>query len=354
MSPGVFHNLLWMSGQEVRLHRDSHAGATTISYRETLPKEFAPLLVLDASGSLRLTYKLWEEGRGNLIRLSSPGKSYDNLTIHHWDHAAGKSAHQDEAKVETLAEGISKTIAEMPPEEEVLIILRKQEDLSHPSLEDRVATKVSDAGLDTSRLHFLTWGKHTATNEYADVRHVIVVGALQYAYAQNEAMARAATGLGVEDNVSKRKVEKLRLGEVGHHLFQAVGRGAVRKSVGGDCPPGCHLWIATSSLGAAPIPSELLKTIFPDCRLEIWDPVAQPLKKSEVAFVAAVETCLGRNNEVAVTLENIANEAECSWNTALRRFEEQRVVEELRRRGIEAAGPDRKSPKGMLIVSRLE
>jgi hypothetical protein len=80
----AFHNLLWMSGQEVRLHRGSHAGETTISYREVLPKEFAPLLVFNASGSLRLTYKLWEEGRRNLVRLSSPGKSYNNLTIHHW------------------------------------------------------------------------------------------------------------------------------------------------------------------------------------------------------------------------------------------------------------------------------
>jgi hypothetical protein len=73
------------------------------------------------------------------------------------DHAAGKDAHQDEAKVERLAEGISKAVAEIPTAEEVLIILRKQEDPSHPSLQHRVVTKVNDAGLDTSRLNFLMW-----------------------------------------------------------------------------------------------------------------------------------------------------------------------------------------------------
>jgi hypothetical protein len=49
-------NLIWMSGQGVRLHDDNFSGATIISYRDSLPKEFAPLLVLDASGSLRLSY----------------------------------------------------------------------------------------------------------------------------------------------------------------------------------------------------------------------------------------------------------------------------------------------------------
>jgi hypothetical protein len=77
-------NVLWMSGHDVRLYKDDFSGVTTITYRESLPREFAPLLVLDASGSLRLTYELWEKGRGNLVALFSPGKTYTNLTIHHW------------------------------------------------------------------------------------------------------------------------------------------------------------------------------------------------------------------------------------------------------------------------------
>ena len=78
----LVRNVLWMSGHDVRLYKDDWSGATTITYRESLPSEFAPLLVLDASGSLRLTYELWEKGRGNLVDLFSPGKAYSNLTIH--------------------------------------------------------------------------------------------------------------------------------------------------------------------------------------------------------------------------------------------------------------------------------
>jgi hypothetical protein len=39
---------------------------------------------------------------------------------------------------------------------------------------------------------------------------------LQYGYAQNEAIALAAAGLDVEDSVSKRKVERVRVGEIAH------------------------------------------------------------------------------------------------------------------------------------------
>ena len=98
----LVRDVLWLSGQEVRLYKDDFSGATAITYRECLPREFAPLLVLDASGSLRLTYELWEKGRCDLVDLFSPPKGYTNLTIHHWDQAAGKTAQQDDSKTEIL------------------------------------------------------------------------------------------------------------------------------------------------------------------------------------------------------------------------------------------------------------
>jgi hypothetical protein len=57
-SPG---NILFrMAGRLVRLFRDPSSSAgdgTTITYRELLPKDLAPMLILDASGDLRVTYK---------------------------------------------------------------------------------------------------------------------------------------------------------------------------------------------------------------------------------------------------------------------------------------------------------
>ena len=41
----------------------------------------------------------------------------------------------------------------------------------------------------------------------------------------------------------------VRISEIANEIFQAAGRGAVRRSVNGDVPDGCNLWIVYSSLG---------------------------------------------------------------------------------------------------------
>ena len=89
--PGA--DLLALQGLKVRVHQDPYSGATVISYRDFLPPDFAPLLILDASGHLRLVYELWGKGRGGMVELPSPGKTYHNLTVRHWERAAGKAAY---------------------------------------------------------------------------------------------------------------------------------------------------------------------------------------------------------------------------------------------------------------------
>jgi hypothetical protein len=59
--------LLRLGGCEVRVHRDFEGDAAAIYYRELLPQNFAPLLILDASGELRVTYQVWQQWRGGLV-----------------------------------------------------------------------------------------------------------------------------------------------------------------------------------------------------------------------------------------------------------------------------------------------
>jgi hypothetical protein len=186
------------------------------------------------------------------------------------------------------------------------------------------------------------------------VKHVIVVGALQYSYAQNEALARAAEGRSVYTPVKEHEVDRVRLGEIAHHLFQAVGRGAIRKSFERDCPPGCHLWIAVSSGGKAPIEAELLNGTFPGARWQPWTPVKSALKKSQAAVVNAIEAQLADNEQVTVTVGEIANHSGYSWNTVVRRLKEKRVNDELRDRAIEAKAPDQISSKGAVRLARFD
>jgi hypothetical protein len=48
-----------------------------LDYRETLPENLAPLVILDASGRVRTTYRQWRQNRGGLEWLATATKRYD-------------------------------------------------------------------------------------------------------------------------------------------------------------------------------------------------------------------------------------------------------------------------------------
>jgi hypothetical protein len=112
---------LWLlAGKTVSVRRDGAYGNTLLDYHETLPAGLAPLVVLDASGRVRETYRQWEKNRGGLETLSPAPKSYKNLTVHCWRTGGGKSAFRENGR--TLIEGIVKTITDKPADEEWLVV----------------------------------------------------------------------------------------------------------------------------------------------------------------------------------------------------------------------------------------
>ena len=145
-----------LAGQTLRVHQDPATGATIISYRESLPREFAPLLILDAGGELAMTYHAWGEGRGNLRQLPSASKSYHNLTTHYWDHRGGKSAHRDNEQIGELALGVVSAVRQIRMEnrtEQVLIIHRLHQK-PYADLRKRIEAL---AGAETGNLEGLSF-----------------------------------------------------------------------------------------------------------------------------------------------------------------------------------------------------
>jgi hypothetical protein len=76
---------LWqILGQQITLRRDGRYGLVLVHLHEHLPEDLPPTLILDASGRVRETYRLWQKHRGNLVRLREAAKNYRNLRIHIW------------------------------------------------------------------------------------------------------------------------------------------------------------------------------------------------------------------------------------------------------------------------------
>jgi len=86
---------LWhLFGKKTVVRKDGDPEPTIVSYRENLPDDLAPLVILDASGRVAATYSWWETHRRGLTRLKPGRKHYGNLTLHVWRIGAAHRASQ--------------------------------------------------------------------------------------------------------------------------------------------------------------------------------------------------------------------------------------------------------------------
>ena len=259
---------LWsLSGRTCRVRKDQY-GNNALDYDDLLPDDLAPMLILDASGGLRNTYKLWFKGRRNLEFLHSPQKSYEGLTIHHWDRGAGKQSQTKD--FESIVDGVVRTINETIPTAEEVLVIHFKKSKYIKDYETEIRKRIVD---NPERVKFCNWGRHTATNDYRDIKYVILAGVMQYNTAQYEAAGRGAKGIAKDEELSEDEYNQTRLGEVAHHVLQAACRGYVRNAVAGKCPEGCHLYIIFSTSERTGLPQSILNWIFPDANIENWKPI---------------------------------------------------------------------------------
>lgn len=261
---------LWtLRGKNVRVCHD-YKGNTILDYVESLPDDFAPVLICDASSRLRATYALWRDKRGNLTQLRHANKKYRDLTIHYWNKGGGKRAFGEEKQRADLIEGVASAI-NSKPSEEWLVIVHKSEGDKLPDIQGLIEPLVSNKD---QRVHFRTWGKHYATNQFVKVRNVVLAGTLFFPESTYEARGRAAGALAAEDELTPSDLREVKLGEHSHDILQALCRGSVRVCVGDSCSPMDAFVIAAANTG---IPAHLPK-IFPGCKVVPWEPVEKPLQ----------------------------------------------------------------------------
>ncbi len=249
-----------MSNKAVTIRTDS-SGPILVDCVEDMPEDFTPCLVTDASGRVRETYKLHEFERKNLKRLKPATKKYSNLTINIWRSGGGRNAYNE--KLYIMAEEIANVIKQRPGEE-FLVIYRKSK---NPLRNDDLKYAVLNYLGDTERVKFLHYGLHTATNLYANIPNVVLAGMLFYRVADYEALGRAEANRPTAKGIfSSDEMSSVRLGELAHHLLQAVCRGKIRKFINNTCP-NTNLWlIADPRTGI----EALLPKIFPDCKISMW------------------------------------------------------------------------------------
>jgi hypothetical protein len=262
----IVSSLWFMAGKLATAKTDGVYGNTALSFRDTLPYDFMPVVITDASGRVRTTYQQWAHDRGGLQILRSAPKGYRNLTVNVWQTSGGKSAFARDGS--RLAEGIAATINSKPYEDWLVIHHKKDHRFD---IEADVSALVTG---DTRRVHFLNWGRHQATNDFVDVPNVILAGTLFFRASFYEAIGRLGSAIPPGVKMPPRLLEEVIVGEHRHLILQALCRGAVRKSIGGDCAP-CNAYVIASTRSGI---KEALPSIFPQCRVVPWQPVKRALK----------------------------------------------------------------------------
>ncbi|WP_407497033.1 hypothetical protein [Pseudooceanicola sp. MF1-13] len=280
--------IMSFAGGRVRVRAQGQV-KTMLDYRDTIPNDLAPMVVLDASGRCRHTYRLMEKHRGCLVRLKEVCKDYGNLTINLWKRGGGRhSFERDEAKemVRSVAQAVLGR-----SEEEWLIIHHK--DRSKPTFREELAEFLSEDVM--RRVHLIHWGDHHGTNAFAHVSNVILAGTYFLPEATYESRYRMAAGFSEEDRVPLAARRALERGEAADAILQALCRGCVR-GVGPDgrCKP-CNAYIIASQRSGIP---KLLPDLFPGCQLRSWKPLPNKLKGNVKKVIDYLDEVLWRDGDL--------------------------------------------------------
>lgn len=254
-------SMFLMAGRSARVHKDGN-GEIVIEYRVTIPDDMRPLLVLDASGRVRQTYQDMKD-RGYLKELPRAIKDYSPLTVHWWKRGGGKASFR--AGGDELVSGTVKTIQNKPTEDWLVVVHKPSK-----TIKDIARQIQRQLPAMAGKVHYVTWGNHLATNDYADVPNVILCGTLFMAQSHYVALTHLCKDSPVQDGFCQAADVRLTaVGETADGVFQAISRGRVRKSDGPRCQPMHAYVIATAQSGMGTI----LPAAFPGSTILDWNPL---------------------------------------------------------------------------------
>jgi hypothetical protein len=116
------------------------------------------------------------------------------------------------------------------------------------------------------RVHHVTWGRHTASNDYKHVRHTMLMGLNFLPRATNHAEAGAACNVDLlTEHPTETQIEAQRTGMLMDATLQAILRGHAWMGADGDCGV-CEVVIPqTRQTGLS---DAAYQTMFPEVRLE--------------------------------------------------------------------------------------
>ena len=293
-------------GVTFRVFVDRNSSRSLVSYSVSVPECIRNVIVLDASDPVReIVHHDYRMTRAEdvvpcLSKFRNvPGglssiKRYDHVSIYFANGAAGRRAMHEEfsrGKASVLLQKFLRVLQAKPTSKCLAFVFKQQH-----SGDIRYASKLQEAARSTGidplegiadgtgcgRLNVLTWGMETATNDYQACNVVALLGVI---HQRNEVLA--GQYLGQVDDIRAPGVaglvHQLVKAECLHSIYQAVNRGAMRRTVvvdGVSQAAPCEVFILHSD----PDLREKIERVLPGARWLPWREPGESIGASELAL----------------------------------------------------------------------
>jgi hypothetical protein len=227
-----------VSGDRGYVSRQGPTSAVITHYPE-IPRSLMPVVVTDASARVNRSYT--QMARKVPVKwLKDAPKTYDDLTIRVVSTAASRSVYRDMKthRGRALLDAFAGYIRSLPAGEEVLVIGYKgwfaMKGVAERQLHKALLARLTPE--DQARVHYLEYGRHTATNDYKQVKHVVLMGLNFIPRAASHAACGAALDLDLKgEHPTEHQIAAMERGLLMDSTLQALLRGHARVSVNGGC-----------------------------------------------------------------------------------------------------------------------
>jgi hypothetical protein len=273
-----------ISGSQGFVSRRGFSAAIVVHYPE-IPRSILPVIATDASARVNRRYKHMAK-KVPVIWLKEARKTYRNLKIRLVTVAASRNVYADKKSTRgrDLLDIVKAYVSTVPQEAEILVIGYKLpkgvKGVPGRTLEEALMAHLPDDEKQLPngkrRVHYLTYGNHTASNEFKHIKHVLLLGLNFLPWNVGHATAGAALKMNLRDqHPSDEEIAETNHGMLMDSTLQAILRGNARMGEDGDCGA-CEVVILQSK--QAGLSDDDYRFIFPRCNL-IQDPVLMPQRE---------------------------------------------------------------------------
>jgi hypothetical protein len=298
-----------ISGDQGFISRQGNSSGIVTHYPE-IPASLMPLIVTDASAKVNPSYAQMALKMPVRWLIDAP-KTYRNMTIRLIPLSGSRSVYRDRRKTtgRDLLDMAARYLASVPTEEDVLVIGYKGrfniQGVRESNLEDALLSRLKQD--DRSRVRYLTYGNHTATNAYKNVKHVLLLGLNYLPKAAGHAASGAALDLNLKDeHPTDAQIRAMQSGLLMDSTLQALLRGNARIGVDGDCGVMEAVIPQTNQAG---ISEEDYRRMFPGVNI-VQDRVLMPSVplKGRLEQLAAIVTRRLKTGETEMTNQSLYTE----------------------------------------------